>query len=40
MFSEFLGSGDPKTVRRRHPWCFFVQEFGALRVPAAAAKPL
>jgi uncharacterized protein YdaU (DUF1376 family) len=33
MFAEFLGRMDPKTVERRHPFAFFVQEWGGLRVP-------
>jgi|SRR6185312_659232 len=34
MFAEFLGSTEPRTVQRRHPFVFFVQEWGGLRVPA------
>lgn len=36
MFAEFLGRRDPKTVERRHPFAFFVQEWGGLRVPKMA----
>lgn len=38
MFAEFLGRTEPKLIQRRHPWNFFVQEFGGLRVPVAAAR--
>jgi hypothetical protein len=37
MFAEFLGRADSKTVERRHPFAFFVQEWGGLRV---AKKPV
>ena len=37
MFAEFLGRTDPRTVERRHPFAFFVQEWGGLRV---AKKPV
>jgi hypothetical protein len=33
MIAEFLASKDPKVVGRRHPFAFFVQEWGGLRVP-------
>jgi hypothetical protein len=43
MFAEFLAR-DGREAQRRHPFLFFVQEFGGLRVPApppvrAAAGP-
>lgn len=33
MFAEFLSRTDPKTVERRHPFAFFVTEWGGLRAP-------
>lgn len=39
MFAEFLASADPKTVARRHPFTFFAQEWGGLRVPKKATAP-
>lgn len=39
MFREFLESSDPRVVSRRHPFAFFVQEWGGLRVEKKAAEP-
>ncbi len=39
MFREFLAREDARTVERRHPWCFFVADWGGLRVPKLAAAP-
>lgn len=41
MFAEFFSRTDRVSVERRHPFAFFVQEWGALRVPrlAAASAP-
>lgn len=39
MIAEFMASEDPRTVARRHPWSFFVQEWGGLRVPKLDVKP-
>lgn len=36
MFAEFLRRDDGLTAERRHPYLFFVQEFGSLRVGRAA----
>lgn len=38
MFAEFLEGSSPAAVSRRHPFVFFVQEFGGLRVPKPAVK--
>jgi hypothetical protein len=37
MFAEFLAKTEPKTVDRRHPWSFFVTEFGGLLAPKQEA---
>lgn len=39
MFAEFFSIEKPETVRRGHPFAFFVQEWGALRVDRQPAKP-
>ena len=44
MFAEFFSRADRVTVERRHPFAFFVQEWGGLRVPklqvaAPSSKP-
>lgn len=38
MFAEFLASKDPETIRKRHPFAFFVGEWGGLRVPKRRAR--
>lgn len=39
MFAEFLANTEPRVVSRRHPFLFFVQEFGGLRVSKRAQRP-
>src|SRR6185503_997685 len=35
IIAEFLASSSPTTVQRKHPFAFFVGDFGALRVGKA-----
>lgn len=37
MFDEFLSRADQRTVERRHPFAFFVHEWGGLRAPRKTA---
>jgi len=39
MFAEFLASASPTVVNRRHPFVFFAQEWGGLRVARQATAP-
>jgi hypothetical protein len=39
MFSAFLANAEKRTVERKHPFVFFVQEFGSLRKGATEAPP-
>lgn len=39
MFAGFLASAAPAVVKARHPFAWFVTEFGGLRVPEVEASP-
>lgn len=39
MFAEFLANPDPKYVDKRHPFAFFVQDWGGLRAPKQQVAP-
>jgi hypothetical protein len=39
MFAEFLANGDPRVSNRRHPFLFFVHEWGGLRVGKLTTAP-
>lgn len=39
MFAEFLAGASPNVVASRHPFVFFVQDWGGLRVPRQATAP-